>query len=205
MAGKNGGGHQQWPGLALVAVMALGITGCGTLGLSRSQPDSDAMTNQRVDQSFRGDTLVSRLKPVQLSLPSGWEAAPTGSLHGNADLEAYNPDENMFLVVLGEDRSAVAQGNLQDQASNYLQILEDGLNPIVANQSLTSVDRVGSFPAVQYEVRGDVSQRTVAYLHTTVEMGDNFYQVVVWTPDNLRVANNEAMRVIVQEFRNAQQ
>jgi deoxyribodipyrimidine photolyase len=29
--------------------------------------------------------------------------------------------------------------------------------------------------------------------------------VVVWTPDDLRVANNEAMRAIVQEFRNAEQ
>lgn len=205
MVGKNGGGQQRWPSLALVAMMALGITGCGTLGLSRSQPDSASMTNQRVDRSFRGDTLVSRLKPVQLSLPNGWQAAPTGSLHGNADLEAYNPDETMFLVVLGEDRSAVAQGNLQDQANIYLQILKGGLNPIVANQSLTGVDRVGSFPAVQYEVRGDVSQRPVAYLHTTVEMGDSFYQVVVWTPDDLRVANNEAMRAIVQEFRDAEQ
>jgi len=205
MVGKNGGGQQRWPSLALVAMMALGITGCGTLGLSRSQPDSASMTNQRVDRSFGGDTLVSRLKPVQLSLPNGWQAVPTGSLHGNADLEAYNPDETMFLVVLGEDRSAVAQGNLQDQANIYLQILKGGLNPIVANQSLTGVDRVGSFPAVQYEVRGDVSQRPVAYLHTTVEMGDSFYQVVVWTPDDLRVANNEAMRAIVQEFRNAEQ
>lgn len=205
MVGKNGGGQQRWPGLALVAMMALGMAGCGTLGLSRSQPDSDSMTNQRVDQSFRGDTLVSRLKPIQLSLPNGWRAAPTGSLHGNADLEAYNPNETMYLVVLGEDRSAVAQGNLQDQANIYLQILKGGLNSIVANQSLTGVDRVGSFPAVQYEVRGDVSQRPVAYLHTTVEMGDNFYQVVVWTPDDLRVANNEAMRAIVQEFRDAEQ
>lgn len=205
MAGKNSGGQQRWPGLALVAMMALGLAGCGTLGLSRSQSDSAAMTNQRVDQSFRGKTLVSRLKPVQMNLPNGWEAAPTGSLHGNADLEAYNPNETMFLVVLGEDRDAVAQGNLQDQANIYLQILKGGLDSIVANQSLTSVDRVGSFPAVQYEVRGDLSQRTVAYLHTTIEMGDNFYQVVVWTPDDLRIANNEAMRVIVQEFRNAQQ
>ena len=205
MAGKNGGGLQRWPGLALVVGLALGMTGCGTLGLSRSQPDSAAMTNQRVDQSFRGNILVSRLKPVQMNLPNGWEAAPTGSLHGNADLEAYNPDETMFLVVLGEDRDAVAQGNLQDQANIYLQILKGGLDSIVANQSLTGVDRVGSFPAVQYEVRGDVAQRTVAYLHTTVEMGDNFYQVVVWTPDDLRIANNEAMRAIVQEFRNAEQ
>jgi hypothetical protein len=205
MVGKKYWGQQRWAPLALIAVATLGMTGCRTLGLSRSQPDSDAMTNQRIDQSFRGDMLVSRLKPVRLRLPSGWQAAPTGSLHPSADLEAHNPDETMFLVVLGEDRNAVAQGNLEEQANIYLQILKGGLNPIVANQARTSVERVNGFPAVQYEVRGDVSQRTVAYLHTTVEMGEEYYQVVVWTPDDLRVANSEAMRAIVQEFRDAQQ
>ncbi|TVQ10640.1 MAG: hypothetical protein EA368_07060 [Leptolyngbya sp. DLM2.Bin27] len=205
MVGKNGWGRQRWAHLALIAVATLGVSGCRTLGLSRSQPDSDSMTNQRVDQSWRGDMLVSRLKPVRLRLQNGWQAAPTGSLHPSADLEAYNPNDTMFLIVLGEDRDAVTQGNLEDQANIYLQILKGGLNPIVANQARTSVERVSSFPAVQYEVRGDVSQRTVAYLHTTVEMGDNYYQVVVWTPDDMRVANSEAMRAIVQEFRDAQQ
>lgn len=205
MAGKNSWGQRRWTYLALVGLATLGSTGCGTLGLSRSQADSDAMPNQRVDQSFRGNTLVSRLKPVQLRLTNGWQAAPSGSLHANADLEAYNPDERMFLVVLGEDRAAVAPGDIENQADIYLQLLKGGLNSIVANQSRTGVERVSSFPAVQYELRGDVAQQTVAYLHTTVELGDNFYQVVVWTPANLHAANSEAMRAIVQEFRDTQQ
>jgi hypothetical protein len=162
------------------------------------------MANQYVDRGFRGTMLVSRLKPVSLRLQNGWRAAPAGTLHANADLEAYNPDQTMFLIVLGEDRTAVAPGNLEDQANFYLQILKGGFTQVMGDQSRTEVNEINGFPAVQYEVRGDVAQNPVAYLHTTVEMGDNYYQVVVWTPDDLRMANADAMRAIVQEFRDAQ-
>lgn len=191
---------------ALVAgVVALGLTGCNTLGLSRSPESDEDMGNQYVDRGFRGETLVSRMKPVGLRLQNGWQAAPAGTLHPNADLEAYNPDQDLFLVVLGESRAAVGPGNLEEQASNYLQILKGGFSEIIANQSRTGINQVDGFPAVQYEVRGEVAQRPVAYLHTTVEMGEEYYQVVVWTPDDLRAANVDAMRSVVQEFSNAQQ
>ncbi|HSM80501.1 MAG TPA: hypothetical protein VLS96_02390 [Nodosilinea sp.] len=203
------GASQRWRGQPALAagLLALGLTGCATLGLSptaSNADNADAMDNQRVDRTFRGDMLVSRIKPVRLRLPSGWQPAPTGTLHSNADLEAYNLDETMYLVVLGESRTEVRPGNLDEQASNYLQILKSGFAQVVDNQSRTEVTQVGGFPAVQYEVRGDVGQQTVAYLHTTVEMGDNYYQVVVWTPNNLHSANIAAMQSVVQEFREAQ-
>ncbi|MGB6015855.1 MAG: hypothetical protein WBG32_14085, partial [Nodosilinea sp.] len=180
---------------ALVAgLVALGLAGCSTLGLSRSPEESDEMGNQYVNRGFRGNLLVSRMKPVQMRLQNGWQAAPSGTLHPTADLEAYNPDQDMFVVVLGENRAAVAPGNLEDQASNYLQILKGGFSQITANQARTGVERVSSFPAVQYEVSGEVAQRSVAYLHTTVEMGEEYYQVVVWTPNDLRTANADAMQ-----------
>lgn len=186
------------------SLLALGLGGCNTLGLSRSPAGNGNMANQYVDRGFRGDLLTSRMKPVSLRLTNGWQPASTGQLHPSADLEAYNPDERMFLVVLGENRASVAPGNLEDQATFYLQILKGGFSEVLDTQTRTSVERVNSFPAVQYEVRGQVNQNAVAYLHTTVELGDSFYQVVVWTPDNLRISNSAAMRAIAQEFRQTQ-
>ncbi|MGB5973777.1 MAG: hypothetical protein WBG38_10675 [Nodosilinea sp.] len=205
MLGRNG---LRWykrstPVLATGLVL-LGLAGCDTLGLSRSREGNGEMSNQYVERGFRGNRLVSRMKPVQLKLQNGWQEAPTGTLHPSADLEAYNPDQEMFLVVLGESRAAVGPGNLEEQATAYLQILKRGFTNIIANQSRTGVDRVNNFPAVQYEVRGEVSQRPVAYLHTTAEMGEEYYQLAVWTPENMYAANKDAMQAIVQEFRDAQ-
>ncbi|MBE9113874.1 hypothetical protein IQ273_31375 [Nodosilinea sp. LEGE 07298] len=192
-------------GPTLVAgLVVLGLTGCDTLGLSRSPEESDEMGNQYVDRGFGGNRLVSRMKPIQLRLQNGWQAAPAGTLNPTADLEAYNPDQDMFLVVLGESRAAVTPGNLEEQANNYLQILKGGFSEVITNQARTGVERVNSFPAVQYEVSGEVAQRPVAYLHTTVEMGEEYYQVVVWTPNDLRAANAGAMQSVVQEFSDAQ-
>jgi hypothetical protein len=203
MAGVTGARQRVRP-ILVAGLVVLGLAGCSTLGLSRSPEGTGEMSNQYIDQGFRGNMLVSRIKPVQLRLPSGWSAAPTGTLHNNADLEAYNLDENMFLVVLGENREAVAPGNIEEQANVYLQILKGGFSQVLANQARTDVERISSFPAVQYEVRGNVSEQAVAYLHTTIEMGEEYYQVVVWTPDDLRMANADAMQAIVEEFRGTQ-
>jgi hypothetical protein len=203
MAGVTGATQRVRPVL-VAGLVVLGLGGCNTLGLSRSPEGTGEMSNQYVARGFRGDMLVSSMKPVQIRLPPGWSAAPSGTLHNNADLEAYNLDENIFLVVVGENREAVGPGNLEEQANVYLQILKGGFRQVIANQARTGVDRISSFPAVQYEVRGDLSQSKVAYLHTTVEMGEDYYQVVVWTPDDLRMANADAMRAVVEEFRDAQ-
>ncbi|MGB3199814.1 MAG: hypothetical protein WBA99_02860 [Nodosilinea sp.] len=206
MAEHRGLGFRRSMPTLAAGLVVLGLTGCGTLGLLSGSPEeSDDMGNQYVNRSFRGNQLASRMKPVQLRLQNGWQAAPSGTLHPTADLEAYNPDQDMFLVVLGESRAAVAPGNLEEQADNYLKILKGGFDQIITNQARTGVERVNSFPAVQYNVSGEVGQQPVAYLHTTVEMGEEYYQVVVWTPNDLRAANANAMRSIVQEISSTQQ
>ena len=187
----------------VVGLAALALSGCSTLARSPSPEGTAAMANQYVDRGFRGTMLVSRITPVRLGLKGGWQAAPAGSLNPSADLEAVNSDQNLFLVVLGEDRAAVAPGTLDEQATNYLQILKSGFTQMIDDEARTKVESINNFPAVQYEVRGNVGQNPVAYLHTTIEMGDHYYQVVVWTPDDLRMANADAMESVVKEFSEA--
>ncbi|HIK44848.1 MAG TPA: hypothetical protein IGR64_08145 [Leptolyngbyaceae cyanobacterium M65_K2018_010] len=193
--------------LGLGLWLATGLVGCGRLGLSSSADEAAAaaMGNQFVDRSVRGSSLVSKMLPVRLRLRRGWQAAPAKTLHPSADLQAYNPGQEIYLLVLGESNTSVAPGNLEDQASRYVQLLKGGFQQVISNEARTSVERVSNFPAVQYEVRGEVLGKSVAYLHTTVQMDDHYYQVVVWTPNDLHAANAEEMRAIVQEFGPEQQ
>lgn len=211
MVGQRHGGHRKPLGdpikglrsraitVALVS-LGLGLSGCQTLGLSQLLgTDDETMTTQSlVQRPFRANDLSSNMLPVRLRLGSGWQPAPSGSLHNRADLEAYHPEQNMYLVVLGEPHSAVDDRPLEDQAAAYLRLLQGGLDGTTNGETQTDVQEVNGFPAIQYQVQGEVLGRSVTYLHTTVDMDDHYYQVVIWTPEDRFSANADAMEEMVQ-------
>jgi len=186
----------------VVILLTLSLAGCRTLGLPSlvKQPEATATNNQFLERSVRGDRVVSKILPIRLRLRSGWQEAPAKSLHDGAELQVYHPGQQIYLVVLGESKATVPAGTLEQQASRYLALLESGLTAPVSTPARTDVSQIANFPTVQYELQGQVLGQEVNYLHTTLEVGDHYYQVVVWTPKDKYVANREEMGGIVQGF-----
>lgn len=186
----------------VVIILTLNLVGCRTLGLPSlvKQPEATATNNQFVERSVRGDRVVSKILPVRLRLRPGWQEAPVNSLHDRADIQIYHPGQQIYLVVVGESKAVVPAGTLEQQASRYLALLESGLAAPISPASRTGVNQIASFPAIQYELQGQVLGQVVNYLHTTLEVADHYYQVVVWTPKDKSVANGEEMGEIVQGF-----
>ena len=72
---------------------------------------------------------------------------------------------------------------------------------MISAETLTGVDSVNGLDAVQYELQGEIFGAEAAYLHTTVELNDRYYQVVAWTPTERFNENYDEMQNIIQEFR----
>ena len=71
--------------------------------------------------------MFSKESAVRLRLPRNWEPVPGNALHPEAELQAYNPNRDIYLVVLGEDQASLTNsGDLNQQAQAYLQILQGG-------------------------------------------------------------------------------
>jgi hypothetical protein len=172
--------HQQrwrrcW--LLFCSLTVLTLVGCDRVETS-TRVESVGTTNQRVERSLRGESLASTQAPISLRLPRNWQSVPGNALHPTADLQAYNPEAEIYLVVVGEQQANVtAAADLNQQAQIYIQLLKGGLNRLIANASLTEVTSVNGFDAVQYEVQGEVLGTEVAYLHTTVEINGQYYQI----------------------------
>ena len=194
----KGGWRMRWIGLGLGLLLA----SCQTLGVSGSDPNAqNDYGNQYVSGSVRGNRLISRTLPASLGLRRGWQPAPEQSLHPSSDLQAHHPGQAIFLVVLGESKTSVTQpGSLDQQATRYLQLMRLGFDSVTSPESRTGVNQVSNYPAVQYTLQADVRGQSVTYLHTTIEMGDHYYQVVTWTAANRYSTNADEMRAVVQEF-----
>ena len=179
------------------------LAGCGSVETGNGVVESvETDSNQRIDRNFRGRSLVSKYSAVRLSLPRGWQPVPSNDLHPTAEIQAYHPQKDIYAIVVGEDQADVsAPGDLNKQAQIYLQLLKGRLNQVLSQENLTEVNEVGGVEAVQYDLSGSVYGTEVAYLHTTIEINDHYYQIVAWTPNDRFVDNADEMKAIVQALR----
>jgi hypothetical protein len=93
---------------------------------------------------------------------------------------------------------------LEQQAIQYLQLMRLSFDRVTSPEARTQVSQISNYPVVQYTLQADVRGQAVAYLHTTVEMGEHYYQVVTWTDANRYPVNTDEMQAMVQEFGPAQ-
>ncbi|MBE9070744.1 hypothetical protein IQ260_29320, partial [Leptolyngbya cf. ectocarpi LEGE 11479] len=65
----------------------------------------------------------------------------------------------------------------------------------------TNVTSLNCLNARQYEVRGQIENQPVVYLHTTIEGESSYYQVVAWTTAKDYEAAKGELQTVVGSFR----
>ncbi|MEM1253707.1 MAG: hypothetical protein AAGI69_14840 [Cyanobacteria bacterium P01_H01_bin.21] len=182
--------------LVLSAGLLLGAASCDRVG-DRTKDVIDAITIQNLSN---GRTLLrNEESDVQLTLPEGW--VDVQSLRSDADLYVAREDRTMYVLVLAEPKSSeVGTFSLANNATQYLSFLDRGLAQEQAEVA-TNMNSLNGLDAVQYEVRGNVENQPIVYLHTTVEGETSYYQVVGWTSAAEYPAARDELQTVIQSFR----
>lgn len=173
----------------------------GGAGDRTVEPISDRSAEQRVGtQSLTTDNvLVNETAGISIELPNSWSS--TEGLHNSAELQAADPEQQLYLVVVAEDADALRRLSLEEVSANYRKLLADQL-AVYEGASETDVAFVGTNYASQYEMRGRLQNGTpVVYLHTTVVGDENYYQVVAWTTPEQYEAYRSELQTITETFR----
>ena len=182
--------------LGLSAGLLLGAASCDRVG-DRTKDVIDAITIQNLSN---GRTLLrNEESDVQLTLPEGW--VDVQSLRADADLYVAREDRTMYVLVLADPKSSeVGTFSLANNATQYLSFLDRGLAQEQAEVA-TNMNSLNGLDAVQYEVRGNVENQPIVYLHTTVEGETSYYQVVGWTRAAEYPAARDELQTVIQSFR----
>jgi hypothetical protein len=123
----------------------------------------------------------------------------TNDLNKDAALQIQNKSQDMYVMVFTDPKSTVGSMSLEqrDQVTRdtKLQSLQNGsaTQPI----SLT----IGGHPALQEEVSGIQKRANLVFLHTTVDDGDSFRQIVAWTTKSRWPKQSHELRDITDSFR----
>ncbi|WCF08472.1 photosystem II reaction center PsbP family protein [Paenibacillus thiaminolyticus] len=183
----------QWHKIAMAVVIgSMLVTGCGNGSGSQNSSDSkqegavSTAAQQTAEKSKPKGTVFTSLDgTMQLTLPSSWRQ--NDELNNMAQFAAYHRSNNRFALV-----GRTLKADLEDGAT-----VDDIVDRTISNADAITLDdmeviatrdtSVGPDPAKQLEFRGinkNGTKEKVHYLVTTMEKGDNFYQIVFWTKES---------------------
>lgn len=125
---------------------------------------------------------------LSLSQPKHWRTL-TG-INEDASYTAGNTLKEEYFIVIHEPKVDF-DGTVQE----YSEIACDSIFTSITNGSMTEPISItlNGLPAVQREISGSIGRIKIAYLHTTVEGADQYYQLLGWTISSRKTA---AMKVI---------
>jgi hypothetical protein len=144
--------------------------------------------------------LASTDGNVHFRVPNEWQEIP--DLNKAASVQAGNKATDEYLMVISESKA-----NLEDMTlQKHHQVTHDGILKRLENSSGTASQSLtlGGHPALQDELSGKQGGNDVVFLHTTVDDGENFHQILAWTLKSKWPEQSRQLRDITQSFRSSQ-
>jgi hypothetical protein len=119
-------------------------------------------------------------------------------LNKQASLQAARPDKEMYVIVISDPKSNVGNMTLEQrhQAARDHKLQQ-------MNNSSASVPvpvTIDGHPALQDELSGTENGKTLTFLHTTVDEGDSFRQIIAWTLKSRWQKGNGELREVTRSF-----
>jgi hypothetical protein len=119
-------------------------------------------------------------------------------LNPKASLQAGYNSKDMFVMVLSEPKSTVPNMTLsQNHQLSCDHMLKQMTNSSATEPISTTID---NHPALQDELSGTNRGKNIVFLHTTVDEGDSFQQIMAWTTNRNWRKQNAELREVTSSF-----
>lgn len=153
---------------------------------------------QAADKSKKPTVLTSADGKYQLTIPGDWRE--DSELHDEAIFKASNRLSELYVIVLTESKEDFADNVTLE---TYTTLTRDTMKGNLGSPEATEPVKtsVSGNPAMQYELRGTISNMKAAYINTTVETSEHYLQIIAWTLHSRFDKNQAALRQVVQSFR----
>src|SRR5713101_1673489 len=175
---RKSGGALRGKGIAtaglILGYLAL-VLGVMSIPLLVSMIQSDRERLHRL--STERKEIASDDGKIDVIVPGLWVKMP--GLNKQATLQVGYKSKEMYLIVISDAKSDFPNLTLE----KHHQITRDRMLQKMKNASASeSVPlTIDDHPAMQDELSGTENGTNVVFLHTTVDEGDHFQQILAWT------------------------
>ena len=148
------------------------------------------------DLAIERQEITSEDGKLRVTTSGFW--VKTSDLNKDAALQVANKNQDMYLMVFTDAKSAVGQMTLEQRhqatRDRKLQSMQNGS----ASQAIPLT--IDGHAALQDEVSGTQQRSNLVFLHTTVDDGDYFQQIIAWTTKSHWPKQNHELRDITNSF-----
>lgn len=123
----------------------------------------------------------------------------TSGLNNEASLQISDKSKDMYLIVITDAKSAVGNMSLE----RHHQLTRDHMLEKMENSSATDAIplTIDEHRALQDEVSGRKQNADLVFLHTTVDDGAHFQQILAWTTKSRWPEQSHELREATGTFR----
>ena len=119
-------------------------------------------------------------------------------LNKEAKLQAACPSKDLYVVVITDSKSTIGDMTLPEHHKRTRDHMLQKMSSSSATIPLSL--NIDGHPALEDEVTGTENGAILTFLHTTVDGGDNFYQILAWTAKSHWAAHKGELDEVTQSF-----
>jgi hypothetical protein len=120
-------------------------------------------------------------------------------LNKRASLQAAYKDKEMYVIVITEAKTDLDDLTLEkDHQLTRDRMLQEMKNPSATQPVSLTID---GHSALQDEITGTEKGTKIVFLHTTVDEGNHFQQILAWTLKSRWQKQNQWLRAVTGSFR----
>lgn len=115
---------------------------------------------------------------------------PDDSLSAQATLKFSDFSNEVFLLVIEEDKSELQRNGITPSAREYYAYILESISSSIENFEIVSekTTKINGLPAMTCEINGTYSDHTLYYIFSVVESENAYYQLLAWTTDAVKNA-----------------
>jgi hypothetical protein len=134
---------------------------------------------------------------ITVTVPGTWTKLP--GLNKQASLQFGNKSKEVYLIVITDAKADLDNFTLE----KHHQQTRDRMLQRMKNASATEPISltINDHPALQDELTGTEKGTNVVFLHTTVDDGDHFQQILAWTLKSRWQKENQLLGEVTASFR----
>ena len=172
-----------------MVVALIGLVVIVAIAISSASKSSSNPANDVVVRSIDGQ--------IQVNVPPAWSVKT--DLNDKAHLQVSDSSKEMYLIVLSDNKGDYTDMDLDRHANTTLDSLTKAMTTSTRNGPTRLT--IDGKPAVQYEVRGEIKNLNVVYLHTTVETAKHYQQIVSWTLQSMYPEREDTLKRVIKSFK----
>ena len=151
-----------------------------------------------LQEAGKPQVMTSTDGTYQLTVPGNWTKQT--DLNSEATLQAANPREELYVIVIKEDKKDFPSSTTVDDIADFAKDnLRSSATDAIVSASVPAT--INGYTARKFDASGKVSGIEAKYIYAVVETRQAYYQVMTWSIASKYEKGKTKLQDVINSFK----